>query len=234
MTHVTDTTEAAVTDTTEAAYLARTRTSYDAIADVVHEEWRDALDSCPLSRAMLTAFAELVKGEVVDVGCGTGKVSAYLDGLGVATRGIDLSPGMLALARATYPHLRFDEGSMTALDLPDGAAGGVVAWYSTIHVPPRELPGVFAEFHRVLAPGAPLLLGFQVGDEPRHYDEAFGHAVDLDFHRWRPERIADQLREAGLVPTGQLVREPYEGERTPQAYVLAAREPYIHTPVRKE
>ncbi|MDT7711983.1 MAG: hypothetical protein QOG46_672 [Pseudonocardiales bacterium] len=48
-----------------------------------------------------------------------------------------------------------------------GALGGIVAWYSIIHTPPEELPVVFAEFHRVLAPDGHLLLTFQVGDEPR-------------------------------------------------------------------
>jgi SAM-dependent methyltransferase len=64
------------------------------------------------------------------------------------------------------PDLRFDEGSLTAVDAADGALGGIVAWYSIIHMPPEELPVVFAEFRRVLAPGGHLLLAFQVGDEP--------------------------------------------------------------------
>ncbi|MEI5098607.1 class I SAM-dependent methyltransferase [Streptomyces sp. PmtG] len=154
---------------------------------------------------------------------GTGHVTAHLASLGLRIRGVDLSPGMLAQARAAYPRLRFDEGSMTGLDVPDGSLGGLVAWYSTIHVPAAGLPEVFAGFHRALAPGAPLLLGFQAGDGLRHFDEAFGHDVDLDFHRRRPDRIAEQLREAGFALIAQLVREPYEGELTQHAHVLAAR-----------
>ena len=72
--------------------------------------------------------------------------------------GVDLSPEMVALARRAHPGLRFDEGSMTALDLPDGALGGIVASYSIIHIPPERLPAVFAEFHRVLAPGGHMLV----------------------------------------------------------------------------
>jgi hypothetical protein len=49
--------------------------------------------------------------------------------------GVDLSPEMIALARRTYPHLRFEVGSMLALDTPDASLGGVVANYSIIYVP---------------------------------------------------------------------------------------------------
>lgn len=75
---------------------------------------------------------------------------------------------MVAVARRTYPDLRFDKGSITAVDVADGVLGGIVAWYSIIHTPPRDLPAVFTEFHCALAPGGHLLLAFQAGDEPRH------------------------------------------------------------------
>ena len=85
---------------------------------------------------MLADFADRVDGPVADVGCGTGRLTAYLDGLGIDVVGIDLSPGMIAVARRAYPALRFEVGSMTALDLPDGGVAGVLAWYSIIHTPP--------------------------------------------------------------------------------------------------
>jgi hypothetical protein len=53
--------------------------------------------------------------------------------------GIDLSPRMLAVARQSYPELRFNLGSMLDLDLPDGTLGGLVAWYSIIHIPDERL-----------------------------------------------------------------------------------------------
>ncbi len=113
---------------------------------------------------------------------------------------------------------------MTALDLPDGALGGIVALYSIIHIPPERLPGVFAEFGRVLAPGGHLLLAFQVGDERRHLAEWFGHAVSLDGYRWPPDRVAEMLSQAGLVVRAQLLREPDEAvETTRRAYLLARR-----------
>lgn len=49
--------------------------------------------------------------------------------------GIDLSPQMVVVARQEHPGLRFEEGSMLALDLRDASLGGLLARYSTIHIP---------------------------------------------------------------------------------------------------
>jgi SAM-dependent methyltransferase len=82
---------------------------------------------------------------VADLGCGPGRVTAHLHALGLNAFGVDLSPQMVAVARRTHPGLRFDEGSMLALDISDGALGDIVAMYSIIHIPQEQLPEVFAE-----------------------------------------------------------------------------------------
>ena len=212
---------------TEPDFVQTTRASYDAVAVEYAEYVRDEMRTNPWERAVLGVFAELVladgAGPVADVGCGTGRVTAHLRGRGLDVFGIDLSPGMLAVARSAHPDVRFEVGSMLALDLPDGALAGVLAYYSTIHVPDDRLPTVLAEFCRVLAPGGHLLLAFQVGDEPRRLAEVFGHAVTLEFHRRRPERMAELLDLAGFVVRSRLVREPAAGERTAQAYLVARK-----------
>lgn len=57
-----------------------------------------------------------------------------------------------------------------------------------------------------------------------HLDHAYGHDLDLDVHRFPPERVAGLLRAAGLVEVARLVREADVRENTPQAFVLARRE----------
>lgn len=214
---------------TEPDFLHTTRTSYDALAVDYAEHFRDAMAGKPWDRAVLAGFAELVRAggcrRVADVGCGTGLATGLLHGLGLDVFGIDLSPGMLAVARRTHPELRFSVGSMLALDLPDGSLGGLVAYYSTIHVPDERLPEVFAEFHRVLAPGGHLLVAFQVGDVPLHLTEAWGRPIALEFHRRRPDHVAALLAEAGLTVEVRVEREAEPGERTPQAYLVARRPP---------
>ena len=212
---------------TEPAHLVATRTAYDTVAAAYAEMLRTALDASPWDRAMLAAFADLVRadggGPVADLGCGPGRVTAHLHGLGLTAFGIDLSPEMVAVARRSHPGLRFEVGSMAALDLPDGGLGGVVAWYSIIHTPPEQLPLLFAEFHRVLAPDGHLLTAFQVGDERRHLDRAYGHTVSLDAYRLPLDLVVRLLDQAGFAVRATLLREPEGYEKTRQAYLQAVR-----------
>lgn len=214
---------------TEPDFLSTTRTFYDAVATDYAERFHDELAAKPLDRGMLASFAELVRtaggGKVADLGCGPGRVTAHLHELGLSVHGVDLSPRMLALARRINPALRFHEGSMTDLALPDGALAGIVAWHSIIHTPDGPLPDLFSEFHRLLVPGGHLLLAFQVGDEPLHLRHPLGHPVSLDFHRRQPDHTAELLTEAGLTPQAQLLREPDDRgmETTPQAFLLARK-----------
>ncbi|MBP2479306.1 SAM-dependent methyltransferase [Crossiella equi] len=199
------------------------RTGYDLIADKYAEAFRAEVDSRPLDRALVTAFGELVgSGPVLDVGCGPGWITAKLRAQGLDARGIDLSAGMLAQARVEFPGLPVEQASMTALPRADRSLAGLVAWYSVIHIEPARRPAVFAEFHRVLRPGAPLLLAFQMGDEePLRLDEAFGRRIDLVFHRMNPDRVAEELTGAGFTMTARIQREKLPEERVPQAFLLA-------------
>lgn len=208
---------------TDASYLASIRSSYDTVADAYHDLLKDIHDSMPFDRAMLAAFAERAQGPVADIGCGPGRITTQLAQLGLEVRGIDLSPGMVAVARREHPDLRFDVGSMTALDLADGSLGGVVAWYSIIHLPRTELPGVFAEFFRVLQPGGHLLLAFQTGDERRHLTHGYGHDLSLDVY-WTPvERVAELAGAAGFVEVARLERAAAGNEKGSQGYYVARK-----------
>ncbi|WP_163509151.1 class I SAM-dependent DNA methyltransferase [Fodinicola acaciae] len=205
------------------SFLETTRIAYDTVAESYAEFIEDDLPNRPVERSVLGLFAEVAGGgPVVEVGCGQGRVAAHLDALGVDAAGIDLSPEMIAQARKRYPGLRFEVGTMTALDLPDAGLAGLVAWYSIIHVPPALHPDLFLEFRRVLRPGGFLLLAFHVGDETRHVTAAYGHDnLSYDAHRLPPERVADQLVEAGFAMVAQTIRQPIGWEPMPQAFLLA-------------
>jgi SAM-dependent methyltransferase len=69
-----------------------TKAAYDAVAGLYAELFSDVLETLPVERAVLAAFAELVEGPVADLGCGPGHVTAHLRSLGLDVFGVDLSP----------------------------------------------------------------------------------------------------------------------------------------------
>ncbi len=209
-------------------YLHTTRTAYDTVAADYAEMLRDSIAESPWERAMLGAYAELVLagggGRVADIGCGPGRATGHLHSLGLDVFGIDLSPEMIAVARKCHPQVDFELGTMPGLSIEDGVLAGLVAWYSIIHTPPRRLPEIFTDFHRVLAQGGYLHLAFQAGNERKRIEHAYGHDISCDAYRLPPEEIADQLVRAGFTMVSKLVREAEgEYESTPQAYLIVRK-----------
>jgi SAM-dependent methyltransferase len=176
---------------------------------------------------VLGLFAELVRagggGPVADVGCGPGRITVHLRRLGLAAVGLDLSPGMVAVARRDHPGLPVAVASMTGLPLAGGVLAGLVAWYSVIHVPEEDLPGVWAGFARALRPGGVLLLASQAGEGWSLKTEGYGgHPMAVQVHRRTPERLGGLLAAAGFAVEGTVLRR-HGDTPTPAGYVLARR-----------
>jgi ubiquinone/menaquinone biosynthesis C-methylase UbiE len=216
---------------TDDAHLVATRNGYDAIAEQYAEFFRAELDDAPLDRALLRAFAEMVRRDhpdarVVEAGSGPGTVTAHLSQLGLDMGGIDLSPAMVDIARRDHPQIGFRVGDMGTLACADGDLAGLVAWYSLIHAPGPRRQGVIDEFYRVLRPGGYALIAFQVGDDTLHLDEAFGRSVSLDFHRLQPDAVVDSLERAGFELTARVVRSPEAtsaASKVPQGTLIARK-----------
>lgn len=199
--------------------------AYDGVAELYTNLFRDAMMQQPVDRAVLAIFAELAQagppGMVADLGCGPGRVTGHLDGLGLPVFGLDASAEMIRMAREVHPHLRFEHAPMEHLAVADGELAAIVAWYSIIHMPPEQLPDVFAEFARALAPGGLLQLAFQAtadGVDRQPYDHKVAPVT-----QWSPSRLVELLRPAGFTPITRTVREAGPDERTPHGYLLVRK-----------
>lgn len=182
-------------------FLGEISTSYDNVAVSYAELVVEGLE---WEEAGFDLVAKLVAGSgrpVLDVGCGPGRTTGMLAQRDLPVIGIDLSPGMIAVARRDHPDLDFQVGSMTALDVADASVSGVVSWWSIIHLPRDVVPQAFAEFYRVLAAGGVLLMGFHVGEETTHKTSGYGgHPMNIYVHRWTAAALTELAVAAGFAP----------------------------------
>lgn len=95
---------------------------------------------------------------VLEVGCGTGVITAMiadLEGVGEVV-GIDPAPGLIRRARERRPDLTFDVGDGQALPYADASFDGVVFATTLCHLPDPGL--ALSEARRVLRPAGTLLV----------------------------------------------------------------------------
>jgi SAM-dependent methyltransferase len=216
--------------------ISKPRASYDAVAEPYAASFSDELAGKPLERGLLDTIAELstlLGGPIADVGCGPGHVTRYLAERGAHAFGIDLSPAMVALARARQAGLDFSVGSMTALEAKDGEWAAAVALYSIIHLDAADRAAAYAELARVIRPGGWLLMSFHVSTAEKpagaevHLETWFDAAVDLTAFFIDPEEASAGLRAAGFEIRARLDREPWVSSEYPsrRCYLLARRTP---------
>ena len=136
--------------------------SFAATAPENYERYFVPTISRPLAKDLIDV-ASLRAGEsVLDVGCGTGvvtRLAAERVGPDGAVTGLDVNPGMLAVARSVTPpdlEIEWHEASAESMPLPDGAFDVVLCQLSLQFVPDR--PQALREMHRVLKPGGRLVI----------------------------------------------------------------------------
>jgi SAM-dependent methyltransferase len=205
-----------------------TRQGYDKLAEEYVSHIFNELEHKPLDRALLNHFADEVKdkGIVCDIGCGPGHVARYVHERGVNVFGIDLSPGMIEQARSLNSGIEFKQGDMRALDIADEALGGILAFYSLIHIEHEHVTEALREFKRILQTAGLLFLAFHVGQETLHIDELWSKEVSIDFHFFEREEMEAYLRAAGFAIEATIERAPYEDAEHPSRRVyIFARKP---------
>ena len=166
----------------------------------------------PLARDLI-AYADLQQGErVLDIACGTGVVArqaAERVGTGGSVTGLDINPGMLAVARSPGPAelpIDWEAASAEAMPFPDGAFGVVFCQMGLQFFPNRL--AALREVQRVLradgrailsVPGPrPPLFAVMAEALSRHLGTRAGSFVNLVFSLHDVKELAEMMRGAGF------------------------------------
>ncbi len=110
-------------------------------------------------RPAIVALAGEVRGRrVLDAGCGAGAHAAELTARGAAVTGVDLSAGLLGIARERLgPDVPLHQADLSE-PLPLPAGGFDLVLCSLVMHYLAEWEPTLREFHRVLAPGGRVVL----------------------------------------------------------------------------
>ncbi len=98
--------------------------------------------------AILDSFGTLQGKRLLDVGCGTGQLTAAAAKRGAKAEGIDFASVMVAIAAANYPEVTFTQGDAEDLPYEDGYFDCVACSFGLLHVQQPER--AMAEAWRVL------------------------------------------------------------------------------------
>lgn len=169
-----------------------------------------------ISKALRRLPSDVRGLSVLEVGCSSGFYSEVFDiaGLGVRYAGCDYSDAFIALARQTYPSLRFDVENATALNYEDNAFDVVISGCCLLHIP-EYTKGVaetarvarrYAIFHRT-----PVVWG-----QPEQWYRKQAYGVEtVEIHFNEPEFLT-LLDDNGfeLIATYTLSEESIDIKRT--------------------
>ena len=200
----------------------RLPSSYDAVARRYETEFLDELRTKPRDRELLAAFAEAADDPVVEVGCGPGQIGAFVRRHGRRVFGLDLSREMTwrAIGRLDGAVV----ADMRSLPFASARLGGLVAFYSLIHVRRGELGIALQEFHRVLRRGGRLLLSAHEGSGEIEQDQFLGEPVPFVATLFELDELVAATTAAGLDVTVAERRSPYASEhQTVRLYIEATR-----------
>lgn len=102
-------------------------------------------------KELLTFVPQQPKQAILDLGCGTGTLTAQLNSLGDDVKGTDRSPAMIAQARRSYPTIQFEVED--GLQMTDVNRWDVIFSNAVFHWI-QDHPRLLRRIYQALRPGA--------------------------------------------------------------------------------
>ncbi|WP_331530938.1 class I SAM-dependent methyltransferase [Pseudonocardia sp.] len=185
------------------------RTGYGQWVGTYEQTVQDVMDLALLRQLRRPPWSAV--RHAVDLGCGTGRTGRWLHRHGVASiDGVDMTPEMLARARARGVHERLVEADVTETGLPAACYDLVIASLLDEHL--AELAPLYAEAFRLAEPGGLFVMVafhphfIMTTGMPTHFTTEAGEPVAITTH---VHLLSEQVT-AGLE-AGWALAEMHEG-----------------------
>jgi SAM-dependent methyltransferase len=218
--------------------------SYDTLAEVYAADIDENPYNALYERPGIISLLPPVRGlDVLDAGCGSGQLAAWLAGQGARVTGIDAAPGMVRLAAARVPGATFSVADLGApLAVGDGAFDLVVSSLVLHYL--RDWVAPLRELRRVLRPGGALVLSthhpaqdlelspsgdYHALEAIEEVWEKGGKPFPVRYWRRSLSAMFDAFAEAGLrvERLAEPLPLPEAGERFPEHWARLRTRPWF-------
>ena len=175
---------------------------YDKKHDFVSEYGKGLLEYIPKDK----------EKSILDLGCGTGTLTAQLKKRGGRVLGVDSSPSMIRQAVNQYQKVDFLV--CDALALPFQTEWDIVFSNAVFHwIPDHDR--LLKNIYKALKPGGRMICEFGAAGNLETVEKSFSAALNLFGHSYRPKWNFPTVEQFGelLIANGFVIDEIYDYER---------------------
>ena len=166
---------------------------------------------------------EITVRSMLDIGCGTGVLCHVLQEHGIKAHGMDLSEGMIKVAREKYPEIPFEQGNMITYETSrrfDLVTSTCDAMNHILN--PEDLEQAMRHVHTYLAPGGYFLFdllkeGETMECDPEDLGEIDGTRLQFQIGRTEEGLVnlkIELFRDEEIVQTEEIHERIYSPELT--------------------
>ena len=168
--------------------------------NIIAEKYAAAFKEKKEEVSFIHAFLDLIPkgGSILDLGCGNCDYYYLFQKYPVLYRGIDISTGMIEVAKKQWPNGNFILGDILKIELEEAAYSGIFAFFSLIHFNDIEFNNIIAKIRNSLSNNGLLLLGVQEGDGELFKESPFLQGPKLYINLFRESELSSFLVKQGF------------------------------------
>jgi SAM-dependent methyltransferase len=164
-----------------------------------------------IAEALTKLTGQAPRGRALDFGCGVGRLAEAMCAYAGEVTGLDISPGMLALARARGSKVAYTD------QMPDGPFDWINSFIVFQHIPPERGEAILEQLLARLADGGMISVQLTAWRDPRHV-----WFKETGWRRFLQAR--HQLAWARRLPVGHIHMFDYDLSRVVRLLNLAGIE----------